>query len=618
MAGNRNKKLAFEQSGGDRMEELYETYETEDFRGAQLEQIEIETRVKNLMWTVSGDYQLKVKPDTESFVKSKYISLYDAIKQGAFAKYFDQEAMALYIVKKVFMQAHEGSLVYIAQMCVDAAVCRKIMEERVGVSNIRRRAFDQILEHDFDRMVKSPLGQVKATLLRQGLDSGYEPVGKIKSVVDKIRSLEDTTDTMDIIRVVDALYNQEVDPDFEKKHGGLENILSVTLEELSEYDWKDFLEDVSYEDMLEQYMEDVSGAMTQTGEREEGPKEAQAEKKPAALKVVDEKTAKKIYSYVELNYGRSYLSPMEQKKQDYALCRGAHANCSLYFTEGILKSPVKVNYQYKYAQRLAQNNVMEYYDKHRIVKRNIAQLTENLRRSLVQRNERNFMKGVAGSIIPSAVWKIGRTNDPRIFLREVKQDNSEFVVDILMDASGSQSARQSRVAIQGYIIGEALSNVGIPHRVMGFCTFWNYTVMQRYREYDEGREGDKNILNYTASANNRDGLAIRAAAEGLLQRREDNKILIILSDGKPNDNTVNRVGTAMPKPYVGNYGVNDTALEVRKARSMGIMVLGVFTGRESDLEAEKKIFGRDFAYIRDISNFSNIVSVYLKKQMEDG
>ena len=40
---------------------------------------EIENRIRNLMWTVSGDYDLDTKPDIASFYKSKYISIYDAI-----------------------------------------------------------------------------------------------------------------------------------------------------------------------------------------------------------------------------------------------------------------------------------------------------------------------------------------------------------------------------------------------------------------------------------------------------------------------------------------------------------------------------------------------------------
>ena len=59
-----------------------------------VDRIEIENRIKNLMWTVSGDYNLNILPDVDSFRISKYISLYDAIKQGAIAKFFDREEIS--------------------------------------------------------------------------------------------------------------------------------------------------------------------------------------------------------------------------------------------------------------------------------------------------------------------------------------------------------------------------------------------------------------------------------------------------------------------------------------------------------------------------------------------
>ena len=65
--------------------------------------------------------------------------------------------------------------------------------------------------------------------------------------------------------------------------------------------------------------------------------------------------------------------------------------------------------------------------------------------------------------------------------------------------------------------------------------------------------------------------------------------------------------------YKGIVGIKDTALEVRKARKQGILVLGVFTGKEKDLEAEKIIYGKDFIYTKDIERFSDIVAMYLKK-----
>ena len=55
---------------------------------------------------------------------------------------------------------------------------------------------------------------------------------------------------------------------------------------------------------------------------------------------------------------------------------------------------------------------------------------------------------------------------------------------------------------------------------------------------------------------------------------------------------------------------------MRRLRSQGVCVLGVFAGEEKDLAAEKKIFGKDFAYIRKISGFSPVVGRYLMKQLE--
>ena len=73
---------------------------------------------------------------------------------------------------------------------------------------------------------------------------------------------------------------------------------------------------------------------------------------------------------------------------------------------------------------------------------------------------------------------------------------------------------------------------------------------------------------------------MRAAAAGLLKRDEENKILIVLSDGRPNDIVVNRPNSRNPRPYFGDYGTKDTAMEVRHLRNAGVSVLGVFTGEE--------------------------------------
>ena len=105
------------------------------------------------------------------------------------------------------------------------------------------------------------------------------------------------------------------------------------------------------------------------------------------------------------------------------------------------------------------------------------------------------------------------------------------------------------------------------------------------------------------------------SAHSLSARREENKILIVLSDGTPNDIIVSKSKSRLRVQYCNDYAVKDTAREVYSLRSKGIAVMGIFAGEEEALPAEKQIFGNEFAYIRKISDFSNVVGRYLKEQL---
>lgn len=581
--------------------------------------LELENRIRNLLWTVSGDYQLDMKPDVSLFLRSKAIALYDGIKQGALARYYDKDMFGLYLVKKIFLQAGENELTFVAQLCIEEAIGDKICEERPGIRDMQRQCIEDILEQEFDILpdLKDIPGRLKVAVLRRRLNNGeWHVEKKLQPFMELIERAGNSTDTLELIRVIDELYNRLMDPDFESMHGTLEQVLAVTMEDLTEYSWEDFLSEEMYEEVLESYAEQLTNSVS--GLENSAVTEEMEEKrqKKRSVKVVTPEMLEKAYTYVELNYGKSYLSEAEEKKINYQMCRGIHSDCSLYFTEGILKNPVKSNYQYEYAKRLRNKNIWLYHDKHRIVKHNITVLTETLRKSLVLRSETQTVLSDRGMIVPSRLWRIGRTNDAKLFQQELKGEISDFVVDVLIDASGSQMKRQGDVALQAYIISEALSNVDIPHRVMSFCTFWDYTIMHRFRRYDDPRSENDNIFNYVTSSNNRDGLAIRTAGYDLLQREEEKKIMIILSDGRPYDVIINRPNAKNPEPYQGKAAIADTATEVRRLRNLDVSVLGVFAGEEKDLATEKKIFGKDFAYIRDIANFSKIVGRYLTKQLE--
>ena len=590
-----------------------EPVEIDDYR------LELENRIRNLLWTVSGDYKLDMKPDVSLFLRSKAIALYDGIKQGALARYYDKDMLGLYLVKKIFLQAGENELTFVAQLCIEEAIGDKICEERPGIRDMQRQCMEDILEQEFDILpdLRDIPGRLKVAVLRRRLNNGeWHVEKKLQPFMELIERAGNSTDTLELIRVIDELYNRLMDPDFESMHGTLEQVLAVTMEDLTEYSWEDFLSEEMYEEVLESYAEQLTNSVS--GLENSAVTEEMEEKrqKKRSVKVVTPEMLEKAYTYVELNYGKSYLSEAEEKKINYQMCRGIHSDCSLYFTEGILKNPVKSNYQYEYAKRLRNKNIWLYHDKHRIVKHNITVLTETLRKSLVLRSETQTVLSDRGMIVPSRLWRIGRTNDAKLFRQELKGETSDFVVDVLIDASGSQMKRQGDVALQAYIISEALSNVDIPYRVMSFCTFWDYTIMHRFRRYDDPRSENDNIFNYVTSSNNRDGLAIRTAGYDLLQREEEKKIMIILSDGRPYDVIINRPNAKNPEPYQGKAAIADTATEVRRLRNLDVSVLGVFAGEEKDLATEKKIFGKDFAYIRDIANFSKIVGRYLTKQLE--
>ena len=88
--------------------------EIDDYR------LELENRIRNLLWTISGDYTLNMKVDVSLYLRSKAIALYDGIKQGALAKYYDRNLLGLYLVKKSLLPGRRGRT-----DCSSTAMCRR-------------------------------------------------------------------------------------------------------------------------------------------------------------------------------------------------------------------------------------------------------------------------------------------------------------------------------------------------------------------------------------------------------------------------------------------------------------------------------------------------------------
>ncbi len=583
---------------------------------AEDQRLEIENRIRNLFWTVSGDYSLQIRPDVNTFLRSKSLALYDAIKQGAFASHFDPQALALYTLKKEAKGADKELLTDLTQLCVDAAAYPVVSWERKGICEIRQQAFRDLLETGYFR---SKLGQIRKSILCRFLGEPDSAPEEIRPFVETIEALSGASHTDQIIETIDSLYNTLVDPEFEKVHGDLKSVLQVTTQELMEYQRDLAMSDEQMQAVLDEYLSILKDELLRTKTMSPAPRQALATLKTGDAEELPEPTpeeAEKTYAFMERQFGKSYLSRQEQTRIIRTFCTGIHKGCSLYFTEGILSNPAIKNTQFLRTQMQSMKNEMYFRMKQQPIRRSVQVLSAMLRQVQLQRLDEDSVRSDFGQLVPARLWKVGRTKDEKLFDRKKRRENASFVVDILIDSSSSQTLRQPQIAAQSYIISQALSEAGIPHRVSGFCSYWDYTMLHRFRDYDEGPESNKNILQFRAFGENRDGLAIRTVCHSLKERSEENKILILLSDGRPNHLGTARPGCRKLPPYVGEDAVKDTAMEVRKARNQGISVLGIFVGSEADLYAEKKIFGKEFTYTRKISSFAHIVGTYLRKQME--
>jgi nitric oxide reductase activation protein len=298
------------------------------------------------------------------------------------------------------------------------------------------------------------------------------------------------------------------------------------------------------------------------------------------------------------------------------VCTGIHEGRKLLFTDGLPESAYEGNTGRAESLNASRETnlkmLQDHADSARQSRRSIEQAFQN---ALNLKNDPEVYRADRGVLVNSTLWKVGRVEDPRLFHKIFRQESSTIVLDLLIDASGSQSCRQAMVAMQSYLFSAALSSIRIPHRVMSYCTYGDHTVLRRFRDYDDTPASDMKILEYRATANNRDGLALAAAGFELLKRREEHKIVIVFSDGLPNDMVSGRKRANTPERYVGEAAIRDTAFQIRKLRREGVHVLGIFLGDDSELENERMIYGASFLRIRRAEDFSGTAGKRLSEML---
>lgn len=92
----------------------------------------------------------------------------------------------------------------IAQLCVEEAIGEKICEERPGVREMQKKAFEDILDQEFERMPAygDILGRLKIAILRDRLSGGNHQVEeRLRKIRDVVYQAREVADTMELIRV---------------------------------------------------------------------------------------------------------------------------------------------------------------------------------------------------------------------------------------------------------------------------------------------------------------------------------------------------------------------------------------------------------------------------------
>jgi nitric oxide reductase NorD protein len=153
-----------------------------------------------------------------------------------------------------------------------------------------------------------------------------------------------------------------------------------------------------------------------------------------------------------------------------------------------------------------------------------------------------------------------------------------------------------------YVFGEALNACGDAFEMLGFSSVRRQNVrIHQLKGFDEtwgpctrDRIGAIKPGYYT-----RMGAAIRHATERLARRPERQRLLLLLTDGKPNDLDV----------YEGRYGLEDTRHAVLAARSAGLLPFCI-TIDETAHDYLPMLFGdQGYALVRRPQDLVNRLSV---------
>ncbi len=175
--------------------------------------------------------------------------------------------------------------------------------------------------------------------------------------------------------------------------------------------------------------------------------------------------------------------------------------------------------------------------------------------------------------------------------RQIVNDERDLAVATLIDCSRStESAVGERAVID--VAREALSALGHGLAAVGDShAIYSFSSLKRHRVYVNRLKGFEEPMNPVVERRiaalrpgfyTRLGAAIRAVAAPLKAQGASRRLLLVITDGKPND----------LDHYDGRYGVEDSRMAVIEARRLGHAVFGIAIEKRAETYIPR-IFGQN-------------------------
>ncbi len=567
-----------------------------------------EKRAANIIWNTAQCYDFE--PDFFAYDSQGNAELYLNVIIGLVYKYYDMEQI-IALLDSFRFKRDEVSYSDILWIFIECCIYENEVEKRPVLENLRKEYASKVVATDEKKSFKDmSLGQlVKNAHFREVLSIENEGLSKREAALVYAVCHTNAKNSNELVKKAKEIFKEYLSyKDFsgENKRKVKKNKRGMPIYTGRKRMLTTGLGKMDY---------DLAKAT-----------EVKNDDKNILKKIIsfikDDEDPEKQRRLISKCFGKSIISSIDQKDYEKIICKDKHSGCHLYFTDGNFDdnenhklSEMEVRHRNKaLAQRKAN---VSYYNNHINETRwAISKLTNKIRNTILLNEEAAVVNSIYGSLNGKTVWKNSALNEEKVFTRNIEKDKFDLSVDILLDASSSQLNRQEEVSLQGFIIAQSLANCGVPCRIMSYCNSGSFTIFRRYKDYED-KANDK-IFDFYGSGWNRDGLALRTMGVLLRNTEYKNKIIIMLSDGNPNDNYSffprgNPLGSK--KQYSGERAVVDTAEEAMHIRRNGIPLVCIFMGLEHDIANGRKIYGSSLAPIRDINNFADMVGMVLAREM---